>query len=48
MKDGNLGRVLIITNEQATQQVELFGRTGLEVRFRIKKPTHAGTYLAYE
>ena len=48
VQDGNLGRLLFVTNEQVTQQVELIGRTDLQLRFRIDKPTHEGTYLAYE
>ena len=42
-----LGGVLFVTNEQVGQQVELLQRMGLELRFRIVKPTHDGAYLAY-
>jgi len=47
-RDGDLGRHLFVTNEQVAQQVELFERSNLQLRFRIDKPTHSGTYLAYE
>ncbi|MGO4300206.1 GNAT family N-acetyltransferase [Leifsonia sp. RAF41] len=47
-RDANLGRHLFVTNEQVAQQVGLFERSNLQLRFRITKPTHAGTYLAYE
>jgi hypothetical protein len=46
-RDGNLGRLLFVTNEQVAQQVELIGRTDLELRFRISKPSYSGAYLAY-
>ncbi|MDN4596164.1 N-acetyltransferase [Leifsonia virtsii] len=42
-----LGGVLFVTNEQVGQQVELLQRLGLELRFRLAKPTHDGAYLAY-
>jgi hypothetical protein len=47
-QDGNLGRLLFVTNEQVTQQVELIERTELQLRFKMDKPTHDGAYLAYE
>jgi hypothetical protein len=48
VQDGNLGRLLFMTNEQVTQQVALIARTDLELRFLVKNPTHEGAYLAYE
>lgn len=39
---------LFITNEQFTQQVEMFGETDLELRFEIDEPNKPGRYLAYE
>lgn len=47
-RDGHLGRLLFVTNEEVAQQVEMIGRTDLRLRFRLTKPTHSGTYLAYE
>lgn len=46
-EDGDLGGLLFVTNEQVAQQVRLMESSGLDLRFRITKPTHEGTYLAY-
>lgn len=46
-REGRLGGLLVVTNEQVAQQVELLERTDLQLRFAINKPTHEGTYLAY-
>jgi hypothetical protein len=43
-----LGRILVVTNEEVTQQIELIERAGLQLRFKIDKPAHSGAYLAYE
>jgi RimJ/RimL family protein N-acetyltransferase len=43
-----LGRVLVVTNEEVAQQVELIERAGLRLRFRIEKAGQSGAYLAYE
>jgi RimJ/RimL family protein N-acetyltransferase len=43
-----LGRLLYVTNEEVTQQVELFESAGLQRRFTISKPSQTGAYLAYE
>ncbi|RIQ32164.1 GNAT family N-acetyltransferase [Jiangella rhizosphaerae] len=47
-RDWNLGGHLFVTNEQFTQQVEMIGRTDLELRFEIAEPDKPGRYLAYE
>lgn len=46
--DWALGRKLFVTNEQVRQQVALFERAGLRLRFTFDKPSYAGKYLAYE
>jgi len=40
-------RAVYVTNEQFTQQVELIGRTDLELRFELVEPGKPGTYLLY-
>lgn len=46
-RDWKLDRTVYVTNEQFTQQVELIGRTDLEVKFTLVEPEKPGTYLVY-
>jgi RimJ/RimL family protein N-acetyltransferase len=43
-----LGRILVVTNEEVGQQVQLIEQAGLQLRFMIDKPTQSGAYLAFE
>jgi hypothetical protein len=47
-QDWSLGRPLFVTNEQFTQQVDMFEDANLQVRFTIAEPDKPGLYLAYE
>ncbi|WP_417563249.1 GNAT family N-acetyltransferase [Microbacterium sp.] len=40
-------RTAYVTNEQFTQQVELFGGTDLDLAFELREPGKPGTYLIY-
>ena len=42
-----LGHAVYVTNEQFTQQVELFRRTDLSVEFQLREPGKEGTYLVF-
>ncbi|WP_348787658.1 N-acetyltransferase [Leifsonia sp. NPDC080035] len=42
-----LGRPLYVTNERVDQQVAMLKGTELQLLFRITKPTHPGSYLAF-
>lgn len=46
-KDWTVGRALVVTNEQFTQQVELIERTDLTLRFHVEERGKPGRYLAY-
>jgi hypothetical protein len=42
-----LERVVYVTNEQFTQQVDLIERTDLSLKFELREPGKPGTYLVY-
>jgi hypothetical protein len=42
-----LERTVYVTNEQFTQQVDLIRRTDLRLRFELREPDKAGTYLVF-
>jgi hypothetical protein len=42
-----LERTVYVTNEQFTQQVELIAGTDLVLRFELREPGKAGTYLVF-
>ncbi|MEO6117385.1 MAG: hypothetical protein ABIP33_13465 [Pseudolysinimonas sp.] len=46
-QEWNLSRTVYVTNEQFTQQVELIERAGLKLKFELREPDKAGTYLVY-
>jgi hypothetical protein len=46
-QDWRIAHPLILTNEQVTQQVALFERSNLVLRFRLTFPNEPGTTLAY-
>ncbi|CAM3335298.1 N-acetyltransferase [Occultella aeris] len=46
-QDWTLRGHLFVTNEQFTQQVDLIGRTDLQLRFTVENPGKPGRYLAY-
>jgi hypothetical protein len=45
--DWRLQRVVYVTNEQFTQQVDLIERTDLSLKFELREPGKPGTYLVY-
>ena len=47
-QDWQFRKLLIVTNEQFTQQVDMIGNTDLQLRFEIAFPDKPGRYLAYE
>jgi hypothetical protein len=46
-EDWALARTVFVTNEQFERQVRLLDAAGLRVRFELREPAKAGTYLVY-
>lgn len=47
-KDWSFRGHLFVTSELFAQQVDMIGRTDLQLRFKIRQPDKPGRYLAYE